>query len=211
MLGQLRTAEKSNEITAIPLLLELLELKGCIVTIDAIGCQREVAAKIISEQADYVLSLKGNQGLLHEEVAEYFAWAEAINFKDLEYDYCATLEKDHGRIEGRWAWLYAVLKKTKAKVIVCTPRKNRLLHDGNKSDKVAAEQLAPLLRAGLLSALYHGEHGVRDPKALVRSYEYLVADSTRVMNRTKALYRRRAIACAGTGGYKQQQREAWLG
>lgn len=109
------------------------------------------------------------------------------------------------------AWLYAVLKKTKAKVIVCTPRKNRLLHDGNKSDKVAAEQLAPLLRAGLLSALYHGEHGVRDPKALVRSYEYLVADSTRVMNRTKALYRRRAIACAGTGGYKQQQREAWLG
>jgi len=105
VLGQLKTAEKSNEITAIPLLLELLELKGCIVTVDAMGCQREVAAQIIAQEADYVLSLKGNQGLLHEEVAEYFAWAERTNFKDLEYDYCATLEKDHGRIEGRRCWV----------------------------------------------------------------------------------------------------------
>ena len=105
VLGQLKTAEKSNEITAIPALLELLELRGCIVTIDAMGCQTEVAAQIISRGADYVLSLKGNQGLLHEEVAEYFAWAEKINFKDLSYDYCATLEKDHGRIEGRRCWV----------------------------------------------------------------------------------------------------------
>jgi predicted transposase YbfD/YdcC len=64
-----------------------------------------VAAQIISQEADYVLSLKGNQGLLHEEVAEYFAWAERTDFKDLEYDYCATLEKDHGRIEGRRCWV----------------------------------------------------------------------------------------------------------
>jgi predicted transposase YbfD/YdcC len=105
VLGQLKTAERSNEITAIPLLLELLELKGCIVTVDAMGCQTEVAAQIIEREADYVLSLKGNQGLLHEEVAEYFAWAERINFKDLEYDYCATLEKEHGRIEGRRCWV----------------------------------------------------------------------------------------------------------
>lgn len=105
VLGQLKTEEKSNEITAIPVLLELLELKGCIVTVDAMGCQREVAAQIIAQEADYVLSLKGNQGLLHEEVAEYFAWAERTNFKDLEYDYCATLEKDHGRIEGRRCWV----------------------------------------------------------------------------------------------------------
>src|SRR5215212_12004337 len=67
VLGQLKTAEKANEITAIPALLELLELKGCIVTVDAMGCQREVAAQIISQGADYVLSLKGNQGLMHEE------------------------------------------------------------------------------------------------------------------------------------------------
>ena len=105
VLGQLKTEEKSNEITAIPVLLELLELKGCVVTVDAMGCQTAVAAQVISQEADYVLSLKGNQGLLHEEVAEYFAWAERTNFKDLEYDYCATLEKDHGRIEGRRCWV----------------------------------------------------------------------------------------------------------
>jgi predicted transposase YbfD/YdcC len=104
VLGQLKTEEKSNEITAIPRLLELLELRGCVVTIDAMGCQTAVAAQIISQGADYVLSLKGNQGLLHDEVAEYFAWAGRINFKDLDYDYCATLEKDHGRIEGRRCW-----------------------------------------------------------------------------------------------------------
>jgi transposase len=108
------------------------------------------------------------------------------------------------------AWLYDVLKTTKAKVIVCNPRKNRLLSDGNKSDKVDARKLAQLLRAGLLSPVYHGEHGVRDLKELVRSYEYLVEDSTRVMNRIKALYRSRAIACAGTDVYKLKQREAWL-
>ncbi len=78
VLGQLKTREKSNEITAIPLLLELLELRGCIVTIDAMGCQRQIAEKIITQEADYVLSLKGNQGKLHEEVTEYFAWAEKI-------------------------------------------------------------------------------------------------------------------------------------
>ncbi len=101
VLGQLKTAEKSNEITAIPLLLELLELRGCIVTIDAMGCQTEIAAQIIKQEADYVLSLKGNQGTLHEEVEEYFAWAKSINFKDVESDYYRTLEKDHGRIEER--------------------------------------------------------------------------------------------------------------
>jgi transposase len=108
------------------------------------------------------------------------------------------------------AWLYDVLKETKAKVIVCDPRKNRLLHDGNKSDKVDARKLAQLLRAGLLSPVYNGEHGTRDLKELVRSYEYLVEDSTRTMNRIKALYRGRAIPCAGTDVYKPRQREAWL-
>ena len=108
------------------------------------------------------------------------------------------------------AWLYDVLKQTTATVIVCDPRRNRLLQDGNKSDKVDARKLAQLLRAGLLSPVYHGEHGTRDLKELVRSYEYLVEDSTRVMNRIKALYRSRAISCAGTDVYKVRQREAWL-
>ncbi len=74
-------------------------------TIDAMGCQREIAAQIISQEADYVLSLKGNQCILHEEVEEYFAWASEINFKGLEYDYCRSLEKDHGRIEERRCWV----------------------------------------------------------------------------------------------------------
>jgi predicted transposase YbfD/YdcC len=86
VLRQWKTAEKSNEIAAIPLLLELLELKGCIVTIDALGCQREIAAQLLKPEADDVLSLKGNQGLLHEEVAEYLAWAESINCTDLAVD-----------------------------------------------------------------------------------------------------------------------------
>jgi predicted transposase YbfD/YdcC len=105
VLGQLKTIEKSNEITAIPLLLELLEVRGCIVTIDAMGCQTEIAAQIISQEADYVLSLKGNQGLLHEAVAAYFEWAAESNFKGLEDESCRTLEKDHGRIEERRCWV----------------------------------------------------------------------------------------------------------
>jgi len=108
------------------------------------------------------------------------------------------------------ASLYDVLQNTKAEVIVCDPRKNRLLRDGNKSDKVDARKPAQLLRAGLLSPVYHGEHGTRDLKELVRSYEYLVEDSTRTMNRIKALYRGRAVACAGTDVYKPRQREGWL-
>src|SRR5215207_9615080 len=108
------------------------------------------------------------------------------------------------------AWLYDTLQRTKATVIVCDPRKNRLLRDGNKSDRVDARKLAQLLRAGLLSPVYHGQHGTRDLKELVRSYEYLVEDSTRVMNRLKALFRSRAIACAGTDVYKPGQREGWL-
>lgn len=72
VLGQEATAEKSNEITAIPKLLTLLELKGCIVTLDAMGCQRAIAEQIMNQDGDYVLGLKGNQGTLHEAVEDYF-------------------------------------------------------------------------------------------------------------------------------------------
>jgi transposase len=127
-----------------------------------------------------------------------------------------SLKGLRGRVEVTFeegthaAWLYNVLKKTKATAIVCDPRKNRLLQDGNKSDKVDARKPAQLLRAGLLSPVYHGDQGVRDLKELVRSYEYLVEDSTRTMNRIKALYRSRAIPCAGTDVYKPRRREGWL-
>jgi predicted transposase YbfD/YdcC len=105
VLGQEATAEKSNEITAIPKLLEMLELKGCIVTIDAMGCQREIAAQIIDQEGDYVLGLKGNQSTLHEAVKDFFAVAQSGNFAGVTYDFCAELDKDHGRLEQRRYWI----------------------------------------------------------------------------------------------------------
>jgi len=96
VLGQVKTEEKSNEITAIPELLRMLEIAGCIVTIDAMGCQKEIAAQIVEQEADYVLSLKGNQGTLHKDVADYFEWAEKIKFKGIDHSLTETIEKDHG-------------------------------------------------------------------------------------------------------------------
>ncbi len=94
VLGQLKTAEKSNEITAIPKLLEVLNIKGSIVTIDAMGCQKEIAKKIKEKEADYILALKGNQGEFHEQVKESFKRTQPIETDE-------QIEKDHGRIETR--------------------------------------------------------------------------------------------------------------
>ncbi|MCA1624075.1 MAG: ISAs1 family transposase [Acidobacteria bacterium] len=105
VLGQVKCSEKSNEITAIPELLKILELKGCIVTIDAIGCQKEIVTEIVEKKADYVISLKGNQGTLHQEVKDFLDWAERISFQAIAFDYCETLEKGHGRIESRRCWI----------------------------------------------------------------------------------------------------------
>ena len=101
VLGQIKVADKSNEITAIPDLLDLLTLKGSVVTIDAMGCQREIAAKIIEKEADYVLALKGNQGTLREDVELFFNEQVAAKFKDTTVSRHETLEKSHGRIETR--------------------------------------------------------------------------------------------------------------
>ena len=104
VLGQEKTAEKSNEITAIPQLLDVLELKGCIVTIDAMGCQTAIAEKIIQKKADYVLALKGNQGKLHAEVSDFFEIALEENFKQIDNDYYEEHDAGHGRIEYRQCW-----------------------------------------------------------------------------------------------------------
>lgn len=101
VLGQVKTAEKSNEITAIPELLRVLEFSGLIVTIDALGCQTEIAAQIREQEADYVLSLKGNQGNLHREITDYFQWAEKTAWKEIKVNRAHSLEKGHGRIEER--------------------------------------------------------------------------------------------------------------
>jgi predicted transposase YbfD/YdcC len=101
VLGQVKTEEKSNEITAIPELLRVLALKGCIVTIDAMGCQREIVKQIVEQEADYVISLKGNQGTLHKEVELLFQNAKDNGFKDLSHETYETTDGDHGRIEIR--------------------------------------------------------------------------------------------------------------
>jgi predicted transposase YbfD/YdcC len=94
VLGQIKVEDKSNEITAIPVLLDLLDIEGCIITIDAMGTQREIAAKIIEKKADYLLALKGNQGMLKEDVEDLFRIQKPVSKSN-------TLEKNRGRIESR--------------------------------------------------------------------------------------------------------------
>jgi predicted transposase YbfD/YdcC len=104
VLGQRKVAAKSNEITAIPELLKVLELNGCIVTIDAMGCQTNIADLIVERGADYVLALKGNQGSLQEDVQWLFEQATAVDFVDIDHDFSQTINKGHGRIEVRRCW-----------------------------------------------------------------------------------------------------------
>lgn len=101
VLGQVKVNEKSNEIVAIPKLLDLLAIEGAIVTIDAMGCQRDIAAKIIDKKADYMLALKGNQGSLREDVEVFVAEQTANGFKDTTISQDETVDGDHGRIETR--------------------------------------------------------------------------------------------------------------
>ena len=86
VLGQRKVNEKSNEITAIPELLKVLDLNGAVVSIDAMGCQTEIAAQIVAQKGDYVLALKGNQGDLHQDVQQLFDHAHRQNFRDIEHD-----------------------------------------------------------------------------------------------------------------------------
>ena len=105
--GQVKTEEKSNEITAIPELLDLLDLKGMIITIDAMGCQKKIVEKIAEKEAEYVISLKGNQQSIHRDVKEFFehpcddAYCQCYHIQRGEY----TIEIGHGRIEKRTCYL----------------------------------------------------------------------------------------------------------
>jgi predicted transposase YbfD/YdcC len=101
VLGQVKVAEKSNEIIAIPKLLAMLAIEGAIVTIDAMGCQRDIAQKIVDKKADYVLALKGNQGSLREDVELFVAEQKAGGFTDTKISQDTTVDGDHGRIETR--------------------------------------------------------------------------------------------------------------
>ena len=101
VLGQVKVSDKSNEIVAIPKLLDMLAIEGAIVTIDAIGCQRDIAKKIIDKKADYVIALKGNQGTLHADVELFVAEQKARGFEDATISRAETIDGDHGRIETR--------------------------------------------------------------------------------------------------------------
>ena len=104
VLGQRKVAEKSNEITAIPELLKILDVSGCIITIDAMGTQTNIAKTIVDAEADYVLSVKENQGHLLEDISVLFAVDQAQNFKYANFSHKQTLNKGHGRIEVRECW-----------------------------------------------------------------------------------------------------------
>ncbi len=101
-----RSRGNGREITAIPRLLELI---GCIVTLDAMGCQREIAAQIVNQGAEYMLGFKGNQNALHEAVKDFFAVAQADEFAGVDDDFYEEVDKDHGRLETRRYWITETL------------------------------------------------------------------------------------------------------
>lgn len=107
-------------------------------------------------------------------------------------------------------WLYQVIRPHVTEVVVCDPRRNKLLSEGSKGDKVDARKLADLLRTGMLRSVYHGREGTKKLKELARAYETLSGDTQRIMARIKAIYRGRGIPTPGRGVYQTQQRQQWL-
>jgi predicted transposase YbfD/YdcC len=115
VLGQLKVAEKSNEITAIPELIDALDIAGCIVTIDALGCQKEIARHIIENDADYVLALKGNQDYLYDDVRAVFSALLQADTPVSTLDYYETADEQHGRMEVRRYWTTSLLDSLRTK------------------------------------------------------------------------------------------------
>ena len=149
--------------------------------------------------------MNGEGKLVMESIIETKASTILQFIQGLRGDLHVTLE------EGTWsAWLYDLLKPHVTELVVCDPRKNALLKEGNKSDKIDARKLADLLRGGYLRSVYHGENGLRTLKELARSYLTISKDLTRVMNRVKALYRSWGISCEGQQVYAPRHRAEWL-
>ena len=149
----------------------------------------------VHKEAIVIAVLNGSGKLVMETIVE----TKASNI--LEFLHGLRGELHVTWEEGTWAaWLYDVLQPQVQEVVVCNPRRNALLKEGSKSDKVDARKLADLLRTGMLRPVYHGENGLRTLRELARSYQTIGKDLIRVMNRLKALYRGWGIACAGTPG-----------
>jgi transposase len=157
-------------------------------------------------QATIVVAVMDSTGkLVMESILETKAATILQFFAGLRGTLSVTFE------EGTWsAWLYDLLYSRVDELVVCNPRKNALLNNGNKSDRIDARKLAELLRGNQLKPVYHGETGVRMLRELSRSYLTIVKDLSRVMNRLKAVYRSWAIACAGRDVYyRRHRRSGW--
>ena len=161
ILGQKRVDEKTNEITAIPELLDMLEIEGCVVTIDAMGTQKKIAEKIIEKKGDYVLALKGNQGILKEDVALFFEGEEQNQVSTETFDYHKTVDKDHGRIEIREYWVTGDVgwldgkDEWKQLQSLCMMKTQRIVGEDRSSETLyyisslrpEAKELGPIIRA----------------------------------------------------------------
>jgi Transposase len=159
----------------------------------------------VHKEAIVIAVLDGSGKLVMETIVETKASSILQFLHGLRGELHVTWE------EGTWAaWLYDLLQPQVQEVVVCNPRRNALLKEGSKSDKVDARKLADLLRSGMLRPVYHGENGLRTLRELARSYQTIGKDLTRVMNRLKAVYRGWGIACAGTRVYAARYREEWL-
>ena len=141
VLGQVKVDEKSNEITAIPKLLEMLEISGSIVTIDAMGCQKDIAGKIIDKKGDYILALKGNQGTLCEDVKLFFDDRIKNGFEEFKYSFYESVDGDHGRIETRKHWSVSdinwITQKNEWKGLksICMVESERLIGEKSSVEK----------------------------------------------------------------------------
>jgi transposase len=159
----------------------------------------------VHKEAIPIAVMNGDGKLMMESIIETKAITILQFIQGLRGNLYVTFE------EGTWAaWLYDLLKPHVTKIVVCDPRRNALLKEGNKGDRIDARKLAELLRAGLLRPVYHGENGIQTLKELARSYLTISKDLTRVMNRVKALYRSWGIPCAGTTVYAPRHRSEWL-
>jgi transposase len=159
----------------------------------------------VHKEAIAVAVMNGDGKVVMESIIETKASTVVQFLQGLRGELHVTFE------EGTWAaWLYDLLKPHVQELVVCNPRRNALMKEGNKSDKIDARKLADLLRGGYLSSVYHGENGLRTLKELARSYLTISKDLTRVMNRVKALYRSWGIPCGGQEVYAPRHRAEWL-
>lgn len=205
VLGQVKVAQKSNEIVAIPRLLDMLAIEGAIITIDAMGCQRAIASRIIDKKADYMLALKGNQGTLHEDVEIFANEQKANNFKDATISLHQSVDGDHGRIETRrttvfhdiawlrerhdWPGLKAVVMVQSEREIGAEVRRETRFYITSSTDK--ADKLGPVVRRHWAIESMHWlmDCVFRDDECRVRT-EHAPANFTTIKHMAHNLLRR---------------------